>query len=97
MGSIKKQPKQEMEREKVLRRQRGLKLDQVQQKNFTQRKRRRRKLDPLEGSFGKRCIISRKKTICPISLKRKKGLLELEELSHWIYKEETGEWRQQFL
>ena len=83
-----------MEREEVLRRQRGLKLDQVQQKNFTQRKRRRRKLDPLEGSFGKRCIISRKKTICPISLKRKKGSSRVEEISQWIYKEETGEWRQ---
>lgn len=59
-----------MEREEVLRRQRGIKLDQIQWKNFTQRKkRRRRKFDPLEGSFGKRCIISGKKAICLTSLK----------------------------
>lgn len=78
LDNIKKQPKQETEREEVLRKQRGIKPDQVQWKTITQRKKgRRRKLDPLERSFGKRYIISRKKAICCISSKRQKGLLEL--------------------
>lgn len=66
-----------MEREDLLRRQRGIKLDQGKWKNFTQRKKLSlRKFDPLKGSFRKRYTIPRKKPICPISLKRQEGLLK---------------------